>query len=124
MDQDTLVSGGQALVRAMDDDGLSPRLAMWVHDTDVDSWKLWLVPPKEAHDKVDFYRRLSRILSGDAPRFKGLSAADTQFVQDSHPAVKGMLRVFKADGLSAIRFNGNMFDGYYLPEGVVLRSHG
>jgi hypothetical protein len=63
MDQGTLVSSGHALVRAMDDAGFRPRLGMWVHNTDTDTWKLWLVPPHGKTDKTDFYRHIAQIVS-------------------------------------------------------------
>jgi hypothetical protein len=34
---------------------------MWVHNTDIDTWKLWLVPPRGLTDKHEFYRRLFEI---------------------------------------------------------------
>ena len=78
MDQITLVSSGHALVRAMDAASFSPRLAMWVHNTEM--------------------------------------------VPESHPAMKGLGKLIRAPGLRNIHFDGNRFDGYYLSEGIVLRS--
>jgi hypothetical protein len=57
------VNSGHTLVRALDDAGLSPRLAMWVHSTDTDTWKLWVVPPEGVNDKQEFYRRIAEIIT-------------------------------------------------------------
>ena len=62
MDKDLLVSSGTALVRVLDDNGLKPRAAMWVYNSDTDIWRLWIVPEKGVSDKAEFYRRLARII--------------------------------------------------------------
>jgi hypothetical protein len=54
MDQNTLVSSGHALVSELDKAGFRPRLAMWVHNTDTDTWKLWIVPPAGARINMNF----------------------------------------------------------------------
>jgi hypothetical protein len=43
-------------------------------------------------------------------------------VVDSHPAMQGMKSFLHAEGLTNIAFSGNLFDGFYLPEGIILRS--
>ncbi|KAA5603425.1 hypothetical protein [Blastochloris sulfoviridis] len=122
MDQEILVSGGHALVKAMDDSGLTPRLAMWVHNTDTDTWKLWLAPPPGLTDKHNFYRKLSEIVSKNRNQLSGLESSDTEMISDSHPAVKGLKTFINAPGLSNIAFKGNMFNGFYLPDGIIIRS--
>jgi hypothetical protein len=39
MDQSVLVSSGHALIRELDKAKLAPRFAMWVHNTEPDTWK-------------------------------------------------------------------------------------
>lgn len=121
MDQNTLVSSGHALVSALDSFGLPPRLAMWVHNTDTDTWKLWIVPHASIKDKHEFYRRVSQIISKNRPAFGGIDASDTEMVTASHPGVKGLARIMKAPGLSTVAFSGNRFNGFYLPDGIILR---
>jgi hypothetical protein len=121
MDQNILVTSGQALVRALDAAGISPRAALWVHNTETDTWKLWLVPPQGMMDKREFYRRLSEIISKNRASIAGIDASDTEMVLDTHPAMKGLARFMKAPGLGSIQFSGNRFNGYYLPDGIILR---
>ncbi len=121
MDTSTLVSGGQELVRAMDAAGFSPQLAMWVH-TDTDTWKLWLVPPAGKQDKSDFYRRMVQIISKNREKFGGIDASDTTMVLEDHPAMQGLGRMIKLKGLGSANFQGNLFNGYYLPDGIIIRS--
>lgn len=106
----------------MDESGFGPRLAMWVHNTDTDTWKLWLVPPKGKVDKEEFYRRIVEIVSKKRTELGNIDASDTEMVLDTHRAVKGISRFIKMTELSSAHFNGNMFDGYYLPDGIILRS--
>jgi hypothetical protein len=122
MDQNTLVSSGHVLVKAMDAAGFSPRLAMWVHSDDPDSWKLWLVPPAGKLDKADFYRHVVQVVSGHRQELGDIDAADTVMVPDTHPAVRGLRGFIRLQGLGNSHFSGNRFNGFYLPEGIVLRS--
>ena len=123
MDQEVLVEGGLALVTAMDREGVSPRMAVWVHNTDTDTWKLWLVPPNELTDKRDFYRRLAQIISAHRSELSGLEISDTEFVQADHPGVVGLGRFIRAPGLVTAHFTANRFNGYLLPEVILLRSN-
>ena len=122
MDQTVLVSSGHALLRALDDARLSPRLAMWVHSSDTDTWKLWIVPPEGINDKREFYRRAAEIIAKHRTDLGDLSASDIEMVSDKHPGVRGITRFLYAPGLTSARFSGNTSNGFYLPSGVILRS--
>jgi hypothetical protein len=121
MDQNILVTSGHALVRALDKAGIPPRAALWVHNTETDTWKLWLVPPHGMTDKRDFYRRLAEIITKNRSELGGIDASDTEMVLDSHPAMKGLKNFIRAPGLGSIHFSGNRFNGFYLPDGIILR---
>ena len=122
MDQSTLVSAGHALVKALDEAGFGPRLAMWVHNTDTDTWKLWLVPPAGKEDKAEFYRKIVQIISNRRAALGDIDAADAEMVLDTHPAVQGLSKFMRMQGLGSAYFSGNRFNGYYLPDGIILRS--
>ncbi|MFL9827475.1 hypothetical protein [Rhodoplanes sp. SY1] len=122
MDQNVLVSSGQSLVKAMDETGLAPRIAMWVHNSDTDTWKLWIVPPRGLHDKREFYRSVAAIIARNRDTLQSIDASDTEMVPESHPAMKGLGRVIRMPGLGVAHFAGNRFNGFYLPDGIVLRS--
>ena len=121
MDQNVLVNSGHALLRALDNAGVPARIAMWVHHTDTDTWKLWIVPHQSIKSKPEFYRRISEIISKDRSMFGGIDASDTEMVADSHPAMQGLGRFMKVPGLSTVAFSGNKFNGFYLPDGIILR---
>lgn len=121
MDQNLLVSGGHALVTALDAIGVTPRLAMWVHATDTDTWKLWIVPPAELTDKREFYRQVSEVVTMNRDALGGLDASDTEMVLDSHPAVQGLKVFMHMPGLGSVHFSGNRFNDFYLPDGIILR---
>ena len=104
MDQNTLVVGGQALVKALDAAGFRPRIAMWVHNTDIDTWKLWLVPPKKHADKQDFYRRIAKIVSQHRAEFGGIDTSDTEMVLETHPAMKGIGKYISNAGAGKRQF--------------------
>ena len=121
MDQNILVSAGHALVKALDAAGLNPRLAMWVHATDTNTWKLWIVPPVNLNDKQEFYRRVSEVVTKNRAELGGIDASDTEMVLDSHAAVRGLRGFISMPGLGSTHFSGNRFNGFYLPDGIILR---
>ena len=122
MDQSVLVSSGHALIKALDAAGLSPRLAMWVHSSDTDTWKLWIVPPEGVSDKHEFYRRIAEIIAKQRSELGDLAASDVEMASDTHPGVQGIAKFLHAPGLTSANFSGNRFNGFYLPDGIILRS--
>lgn len=122
MDQSVLVSSGHALIKAMDRDGLPPQLAMWVHNSDTDTWKLWIVPPAAMTDKHEFYRRIAEIISKHRNDLGDISASDIEMVAATHPGVLGIAQFLYAPGLVSAHFSGNMVNGFYVPDGIILRS--
>ena len=123
MDQNILVNAGHTLVKALDETDLKPRLAMWVHATDTDTWRLWIVPPKKwtKEDTREFYQRVSEVVSKNRVELGDIGAGDTEMILDSHPAVEGLRDFMKMPGLGSAYFSGNMFNEYYLPDGIILR---
>ena len=122
MDQSTLVAGGQALVRELAKIGFPPRVAMWVHFAETDTWKLWIVPAAPITDMRQFYRQVAEIVTKHRADLGGIDASDTEMIPETHPAMKGLRRFLRASGLTSVHFPGNRFNGYYLPDGIILRS--
>ena len=121
MDQSALVSSGQKLVRLMDQAGIVPRAAMWMHNIDTDTWRLWVVPPPHLTDKRDFYRRIAEMISGDRAGFQNLEIGDVEMVSEAHPAIMGLTRMFRVEGLSSVHVSNNKFNDFYMPDGIILR---
>lgn len=120
MDQTLLVTKGQRLVALLDKTAAKPRAAMWVHYPDSDTWKLWIVPHEEVRDKREFYLIVADVISRDK-ELEGLDVSATEFVREDHPAMRGMQKVLRMPGLGSAHFTANSLDGYYLPDGIVLR---
>lgn len=122
MDQSELVKAGHTIVRGMDDAGIPPQLAMWVRSNDADIWKLWIVPPPTIKDKPEFYRLVSEIISKHRSELGDTTISDIEMQSASHPAVQGLSLMLRFEGLGSARLTGNQLNGFYLPDGIVLRS--
>jgi hypothetical protein len=122
MDQSALVTMGHALIKQLDEVGLPPQIAMWVHSPDTDTWKLWVVPPTTMRDKQEFYRKIAKIITEHRDELGNLSAADVEMMSLTHPAMAGIGQMMRVEGSSCINFAGNRFNGFYLPGGLILRS--
>ncbi|WP_256750309.1 hypothetical protein [Mesorhizobium sp. Mes31] len=121
MDQTVLVNQAQALTRRLDATKARPRAVMWVHQPDTDTWRLWIVPDKAISDKREFYRIVAETITKNYPEMHGLDVGATEFIKADHPAIKGMGRALKMPGIGVAQFSGNRFNGYYLPDGIVIR---
>jgi hypothetical protein len=123
MDQEVLVKAGHLIIKTLGDEGALPRAALWVHATDTDTWKLWILPHSSLTDKREFYRRIASIVSKHRPELDGVDAADVEMVTDKHPAIEGMrrARAFKATGQSVINVKNSLVNGYYLAEAIILQ---
>jgi hypothetical protein len=118
-----LVKGGHELVRALDAAGVAPLAAMWVQASEMDTWKLWIVPHPSIKDKREFYRRIAEIVTKHRVELAGIDASDTEMVSASHPAMAAMARIVHMPALGVGEFHNNLLDGYYLPNGIVLRMN-
>ena len=52
-----------------------------------------------------------------------MDVSDTEMVQDSNPAMKGIGMFIRVPDLAAVSFSGNRFNDFYLPDGIILRSN-
>ena len=121
MDKNNLVTEGTTLVQLLDKSKLKPRAAMWVYNSETETWRLWIVPSKDASDKLEFYRVLSDIISLNRDVLPGFDISDVELKQDNHPAVMGLNSFIRMEGLGSAHFSNNRFNGFYLPDGIVLR---
>jgi len=100
---------------------MPPQFAMWVL-SDADIWKLWIVPPPKLIDKHEFYRRASEVIAKHRADLGDVTISDIEMQAASQPAISAMFRVVRMEGFGGARFAGTTFNGYYLPDAVVLRS--
>ena len=121
MDKALLVSQGQALTARLDETKAKPRAVMWVHHPDTDAWRLWITPDKAISDKREFYRLVAETITKNPTELAGLDVGATEYVTADHPAMKGMGRFLKMPGLGSAHFSGNRFNGFFLPDGIVIR---
>lgn len=121
MDTESLVSDGTKLVKLLDKSKVKPRAAMWVSNSETDTWRLWIVPAVEVKDKLEFYRILSDIISKNRDAFPSFDISSVEYKKDDHPAVKGLNTFIRMEGLGSAHLSNNRFNGFFLPDGIVLR---
>jgi hypothetical protein len=120
MDSALLVKNGRKLMELLSEDGMSPRAVMWVHNTDTDTWRLWIIPPEDVRDKRDFYRKLGVIISANRDALGGLDSGDVEMVPAAHPAIQALGGMFRVDDAD-VHLTQNMLNGFFLPDGIILR---
>ncbi len=120
MDQYLLVEAGTNLVEALERDGVRLKVAVWVRLAEAEDWRLWLVPAAKVERRA-FYRRVAEVIAAGEAEFYGLSASDTQMIDEHHPAIVGLRANGQMNGRTPARLATTMLNGFYLPEGIVLR---
>ncbi|MFT3987219.1 hypothetical protein [Aestuariivirga sp.] len=123
MDTSALVSEAQQLIKLMDAKGVAPLGAVLVRNTETDGWRLWIVPPKPLEDKQQFYAKLSSIIIDNQKDFSLLDAGDLELRQASSPAIQQLGTFARVDGIASVYISGSTFNGFYLPECIVLRMN-
>ncbi len=121
MDQEVLVTSGQELVRLLDTTKARPAAAMWIHYSDTDTWKLWLVPEDRQIEKRDFYRTVAEAISLNRDILHGIDVSSVELVSASHPAMLGMKSFLRMPGIGSAQLSGNTWNGFFLPEGIAIR---
>jgi hypothetical protein len=121
VDKNALVEAGSKLVKWLDESNFKPRAAMWVYNSEAETWKLWIVPASGFNDKREFYLKLSDIISAHRNEIPGFDISSVEFKTDSHPAVQGLKTMVRMEDLGSAYFSNNRFNGFLLPDGIVLR---
>jgi hypothetical protein len=121
VDQNSLVKSGHALIDALSQAGIEPRAAVWVYNADTDIWRLWIVPPLSITDQRDFYRRVSEVISRNRDQMGLLDPSDIQFTKAAHPAMSALASFARVEGKSDVRIKDNMLNGFFLPDGIILK---
>lgn len=120
MDQTSLVTEGSKLVAWLDATEVKPRAALWVYNSETDRWRLWIVPKNEM-DKFHFYSIVSEVISHHRDEIPTFDVSLVEFKSANHPAVEGLGRILRMEGLGAAHVSDNMLNGYLLSDGIVLR---
>lgn len=120
MDSYLLVEAGQNLVEALERNGVPLKAAVWVRLAETEDWRLWLVPAAKVERRA-FYRRVAEVVAAGEADFHGLSASDTQMIDEDHPAIVALRANGQVNGRPPTRLATTMLNGFYLPEGIVLR---
>lgn len=121
MDKNLLVKSGSEFLRLLDATKAKPQFMMWVLHAESDTWKLWVVPANEKLDGREFYGAVSKVISENFSSLAGLDSSSIELKDVHNPAVKA-LGSFVHFPFGTSHFSNNTFDGFYLPDGIILRS--
>ncbi|WP_132028632.1 hypothetical protein [Aquabacter spiritensis] len=120
MDKEVLVRSGQALVRRLDDTAIKPRAVLWVHNPDNDLWRLWIVGKRGMKDQ-EFYRIVADVITKNREEVSGIDISSVELIDDTHPAIMGMRGFIKISGLGSAYVSNNTMNGFFMPDGIILR---
>lgn len=119
MDQEILVKEAQALTSALDATKIAPRAVMITSSSETGNWKLWIVPRTDDINKQEFYRIVAETISGND--LSNIDVASVELRKSDNPAIIGMSRFLRMDGIGSAHFSNNTYNGILLPDGIVVR---
>ncbi|GGD93169.1 hypothetical protein GCM10011390_09910 [Aureimonas endophytica] len=114
------MTNGHLFLDELDKTRFRPDAALWVHDTDLDAWRLWVVPAVPKPDKHEFYRTVSTVLSRAGSRID-LSPSAVRLVPFDHPAIRALAAIYGGDRQGDLSLSSNMLNGFFIPDGIVIR---
>lgn len=111
---------GAKLIAWLDETNIKPRAAMWVYNSEIDSWKLWIVPADDI-TKAEFFLKLSEVISDHRDEIPTFDISEVEFKSESHPAIAGLNRFMRLEGIGSAHLSNNRFNGFFLPDGILMR---
>jgi hypothetical protein len=72
-------------------------------------------------EKREFYRVISTLISSHRDELHGLESSEVELVDERHPAIQGLSVMLQMGGVGSAHLSGNRLNGYFLPEGIVIR---
>lgn len=120
MDQDALVNAAKVLIDGLDQQEIKVRAAMWVHRSENDSWRLWIVVPEKI-EKKPFYQAVASLQSSIEEKFPDFTLSDVEMRSDTDPVIKALAVMIRAEGFATVHLSRNMVNGVYTPDGILLR---
>ncbi|MES2666846.1 MAG: hypothetical protein V4712_12140 [Pseudomonadota bacterium] len=119
MDQDILVTEAQKLTGFLDNTKAKPKAVILVVSQESGNWRLWIVPANEEINKQEFYRIVAEAISVNG--IFGIDVGSVELSSSKNPAMQGMGRMMRVEGISRAFVSNNTFNGILLPDGVVIR---
>lgn len=113
------VNGGEALVRALDRAGFPVPAALWLYYPDLERWRLVIATPR-ARDPQEAYISIGQI--ADQARIVSPELSRIRLVLPTDPTVATLSRVLRTEGISGVRFTGNMVNGIYVDDAYIYRA--
>lgn len=119
MDQDALVKESQELTKSLDESNIKPKAVMLALSGETGSWKLWIVPKSDEVNKQEFYRIVAEHISKND--FQNIDVGSVELRASTNPAIIGMSKFLKMEGVGSAHFTNNTYNGVLLPDGIVIR---
>ena len=109
----------QKLTGYLDKTKVAPKAVMMVISQETGNWRLWIVPADESINKQEFYRIVAENISTNG--ISDIDVGSVELAKSDNPAMQGMGKMVRAEGISSMYMTNNTYDGVLLPDGVVIR---
>lgn len=119
MDQEILVKEAHLLTEALDKTKIAPRAVMITISPETGNWRIWIVPRSDDINKQEFYRIIAECISSHG--LMNIDVGSVELRLSTNPAIIGMSKFLRAEGMVSIQFSSNIYKGILLPDGIVIR---
>ncbi len=123
MDQELLVKETSRLIELMDTASIPPKGVLLVRDLGSGNWRIWIVPPSQFQKKRkrDFNAEVTFLLLRNQSEFSALTNSIIDLRFPEYPAIKILGKICRAEGITRIEFTACIFNGFSLPDSIILR---
>jgi PHD/YefM family antitoxin component YafN of YafNO toxin-antitoxin module len=115
------IEAGRELVRLLDDAGFPVTGAAWIHDSDMDEWRLVIRTPKAAQNLLEALREVRQVMDAKGDLRHRLDLARVKLVPPNDRLLQVMERMVHVSGVSTVRFSRNVVEGMYIGDAVIYR---
>jgi hypothetical protein len=119
-----MIDAGVALVRKLDESGVSPCAAFWIYSPEENDWILKIANQKVGEEGPrKIYGKIQRILLENPDEFKELSLDDISLARPDESFIQLLRRaVDTGDGISGIRFKDAVVEGAFIDDAYIYRA--
>ena len=117
-----MISAGADLTRRLDEANFIVTASFWFYISDANAWRLMIANPSVGLDGPrKAYKQIQSVISrmpDDQPK---IELKDITVIDSKKPLISTLRRITRVEGISGIRFSGNVIDGTFIEDVYIYR---
>lgn len=118
------IDAGLGLIRALDADNFKVSAALWLYNSDLDSWRMIIAyqgPKKDLEKKYLEAATIAANWRSAHPDQPILDLSKVKITSADDKLIVGLRPAIRIDGLAEVRFSHNTVNGIYVEDALIHR---